>query len=273
MQIEIKTKELVKKASNNQIKLLRKLAQKKYREKEGLFIVEGERAIDQFLSNGKVQLKSIFVDETVSDFKNVIQLFNDLNEVFTVESNTLNELADTENPQGILALAKMPTETPINEMAKQVGLIVAVDRLQDPGNLGTIIRTAAWFGCKGLLLGKGSVDIFHPKVVRSTVGATGVLAHYSSNLEHDLEELEQVGWHICFLDGNEGAKPIQTIPNYPKIVVVIGNEANGVNSELFSKTRTRALIPTTKANRSVESLNAAVAAAIGLYELASKSSE
>ena len=263
----------MKKASKNQIKLLRKLAQKKYREKENLFIAEGERTVDQLITNKKVEVVSVFVDESNTNFDNAIHHFKKANEVFSLDSNLLKELADTENPQGIIALVKMPEETSVQEMGTDDGLILAVDRMQDPGNLGTILRTATWFGCKGFLLGKGSVDIFHPKVVRSTVGATGVLAYRSSILAEDLKKLEQAGWRICFLDGNEGAQSIDSIPIHPKTVIVIGNEANGVDASLFSDSRIRALIPTTDTNRTVESLNAAIAGAIGLYALISKVSE
>jgi TrmH family RNA methyltransferase len=252
----------VTKASNNQIKLLRKLGQKKYREKEGLFIVEGERAVEQILENSVVRVKEVFVEEGKA-----VSYQLTANSSYEIDRVLIKELSDTENPQGILAICEIPKEASLEKLSEEEGLIIATDRIQDPGNLGTIVRTAVWFGASAILVGKGSVDLFHPKVVRSTAGATGSLLYLNSSLNEDLEKFEKAGWDILLLDGNVGATPIDQIKLSKKTILVVGNEANGIDQKLIIPNRKRVLIPATEKNRSVESLNAAIAMSIALYQL------
>jgi TrmH family RNA methyltransferase len=252
----------VKPASNNQIKLLRKLGSKKYREKEGLFIVEGERAVQQVIENKILKVIDAFIDEKSGENYSFLG-----DEFFCIDSSTFKEVSDTENPQGVLAVCSIPNQIEIKKLNDQEGLIIATDGIQDPGNLGTIVRTASWFGASAILLGKGTVDMFHPKVVRSTAGATGVLPYRNSILKNDLIELEANGWQILLLDGNKGAEEIGKIKPHKKTILVVGNEANGISGDLISTERKRVLIPSVEKNRSVESLNAAIAVSIALYQL------
>lgn len=249
-------------ASNNQIKLLRKLGQKKYREKEGLFIVEGKRAVEQVLENSVIKVGDVFLEEEKAKS---CQLTAD--SFYTLDSKIMNEVTDTENSQGILAICEIPSEISIQELSKKEGLIIATDRIQDPGNLGTIVRTSAWFGASAILVGKGSVDLFNPKVVRSTAGATGMLAYKNSELSKDLEAMENAGWQVLMLDGNAGAEPIKNIELSEKTILMVGNEANGIEKKFFGPNRKRVMIPSVENNRSVESLNAAIALSIALYQL------
>lgn len=249
-------------ASINQLKLLRKLSLRKNREKEGLFIVEGERAIEQVLEHRFLEVEAIFVEEDKSN--NYKMLANS----FLLEKKNFLEITDTETPQGILAVCKMPEPVSIRELENiESGIILATDAIQDPGNLGTIIRTASWFGADAILLGKGTVDIFNPKVVRSTVGSTGTLPFLMGDLTKLLDQLEQSVWNTLLLDGNAGAIPITKIPKQEKTILVVGNEANGISKELITKDRTRVLIPSNSKNKSVESLNAAIALSIGLWSV------
>ena len=248
-------------SSNSQITLLRKLRQRKHRDKEQLFIVEGDRAVDQVMENNFLTVKAIFYDESQS-YK-----YAQIENSYHIEKSIFVEISDTDNPQGVLALCKIPSPISFNELSIKNGVIVATDAIQDPGNLGTIFRTATWFGCKAILLGKGTVDIFNPKVVRSTAGATGMLPYLSTNLEEMLLQFEIVGWEILLLDGNPGAISINQIEHSKKQILVVGNEANGISKELINTNRKRVLIPSKGENRSVESLNAAVALSIGLWSL------
>ncbi len=252
----------MKEASKAQIKLLRKLSQRKYREKEQLFIVEGERAVEQVLENDVLEVESVFVEESKA---NNYPMFTNS---FSLAKSAFNELADTETPQGVLALCKMPEPISVDQLQElEDGVIIATDSIQDPGNLGTIIRTSCWFGSKVLLHGKGTVDVFNPKVVRSTAGATGLLPFISGDLEYLLDKLETSGWNVLLLDGNPGATPIRSIPKKEKTVLVVGNEANGVAPSLITPKRRRVLIPSTSNSSAVESLNAAVALSIALWSV------
>lgn len=254
--------------SNRQLTLLRKLQRKKYRQQEQLFIVEGERAVEQVLENGKVKVKHLFFDEAqrlweADNWRGTIQEFS----ATMVGEKDYHEITDTQTPQGLLALCVIPGEISLDKCARSEGIIVATDRIRDPGNLGTIVRTAAWFGINGLLLGKGTVDLFHPKVVRSTAGATGTVPFRNSDLHAELEKLEHKEWEIMLLDAGMNARSLKKIKPARKRVVVIGNEANGIDKKLFKPDRIIAKIES-GSSTPVESLNASIALSIALYTLA-----
>ncbi len=247
----------LKTASQNQIKLLRKLKQRKHRLQEQLFLVEGERAVAQVLQNGLVEIEGVFVSGGRSPEKKSANGFE-------IDAATFNEIANTDSPQGILALCKTPDELSLSQVFPQEGILVATDAIQDPGNLGTIIRTSVWYAAKGILLGEGTVDLFNPKVVRSTAGATGALPYKTGNLSDLFYQFEDAGWVVVLLDGNTGAEPIQKLAAHRKIILVVGNEANGVNPELIQSQRHRVSLPSNSSQKQVESLNAGVAMGIAL---------
>lgn len=226
-----------------------------------LFLLEGERAVKQALENETPLIHSIFVEEEVYsrfDFS-----FSD---IFEMEAKVFREIAGTENPQGVIAVCKMPELPAVEEIAAlERGIIVALDRIQDPGNLGTIIRTAGWFGAKALLAEKGTADIFNPKAARSTAGTLGAFPVLYTDLKAALLFMEQSGWQVVLLDGNPGALPIQSLAKSPKMILVAGNEANGINPDLITENRQRIMIPHPGAETPAESLNAAIAAGIALY--------
>jgi len=141
--------------------------------------------------------------------------------------------------------------------------VIAVDAVQDPGNLGTMIRTASWFNVAGLLIGHGTVDPFHPKVVRSTAGATGAISYVKTNLQENLSNFEASGWNIAALDGGAGSESLKNSRPSQKDILIIGNEGNGVDPKLMEG-RKRISIHGNADN--VESLNAAVALSIALYQ-------
>lgn len=252
----------MRKASNNEIKLLRKLNRKKYREKEQRFIVEGERAVEQVVENGLVEVETVFVVEgkAVSDQLSALSV--------CVEPEVFNEVADTDNPQGILVVCKMPDEIHPQNLVGELGIIVATDAIQDPGNMGTILRTAAWFGAKALIVGKGSVDVYHPKVVRSTAGATGSIPVLSGVLQEIFKELENSGWDILLLDAGDGSLSLGSVQPREKTVLVVGNEGNGINEALLNSGRKKVKIESAGNSERVESLNAAVAVSIALWAIA-----
>lgn len=256
--------------SNKKQTLLRKLNRKKYRVKEQLFMIEGARAVRQVLENDILNPHSLYFDASQSLVEEPYweKMGSELTS-YLVPGNDFLDISDTEHPQGVLAIFEIPAEQPVEEMASQNNIIVATDAIQDPGNLGTIIRTATWFGATGLLAGKGTVDVFHPKVVRSTAGATGAVSWRNAVLPQDLHVFEQAGWQTVLLDGSAGAEPVEELTAIEKIILVVGNEANGVDKKLFAENRITAKISCPVQQRSVESLNAAVAASIALYALSS----
>lgn len=258
----------MKTVSNRQLTLLRKLNRKKYREQEQLFLLEGARAVEQVLENDMVGVEALFFDSSQRFWEEENwEKYSRQFQSATINEGHFREVSDTDNPQGILALCRMPGELETDELAGQEGIILAADRIQDPGNLGTMIRTAAWFGARGLLAGKGTVDLFHPKVVRSTAGATGSLGYKNAELETELPAFEARGWEVLILDGGIDSLDIREVDPPAKALLLVGNEANGVAQELTEAGRKKVRIIATAGKRHVESLNAAMAAGIALFAL------
>lgn len=256
--------------SNSQQTLLRKLNRKKYRYKKRLFLLEGARAVQQVIENGAITVKRLFFDETQQYWEQEYwRKATDKLAVATLTRPLFAEVTDTDTPQGVLALCEMPNEISVDELAAKQGIIVALDALQDPGNLGSIIRTASWFDIAGIICGRGTVDLFHPKVVRGTAGATGTVPFMNAELSEVFDTLERYHWQTFLLDASAEALPMDKISSIKKAVVVVGNEGHGINEGLYTDNRIRMKIPA--GNRAqVESLNAAVAASIVLYDFSAK---
>ncbi|TVR35939.1 MAG: RNA methyltransferase [Balneolaceae bacterium] len=250
-----------KPASKNHIKNRKKLLMGKYRKKEQLFLAEGSRCVEQILENGAIEVIELLIE----DGFDAVSLNPACLPVYSLNSDDFNSLSDTETPQGVIAVCRIPPETDLRYLAEQGGLLVAFDEIQDPGNLGTMIRTASWFESAGLLIGEGTVDMFHPKVVRSTAGATGTIPYLKGDLFELLGNLEKSGCRVFLLDASDDSVELRSVnpEKDKKTVLVVGNEASGVQSKLFGNNRIAVKIEG-KSNR-VESLNAAVALSIGLY--------
>jgi RNA methyltransferase, TrmH family len=271
-------------ASQKQLSLLRKLNRKKHREQLGVFLAEGYHTIEQMVTNKKLVVDELFIDlehEQSAPLQFLLDSGLDADRVYGINKSTIKDISDTEHASGWLAVIQIPasrsledllalntsayeqqTVDPIISAANPI--LLALDEIQDPGNMGTIIRTAVWFGVQGILLGEGCVDMWNPKVVRSTVGASGFVAHTPAKLEEALMECHYQGWNIMLLDGSEGATPLSSqLPSGPK-VWVLGNESRGLSTRLkeipeFTRYRIE------QQGKGVESLNAAMAMGIALY--------
>lgn len=250
-----------KPASNNQVKQWKKLLMGKYRKKENKFLAEGFRCVEQINQNGRVTIEELLVAESALSQLDEWQIDAP---VYTLSNDDFISVSDTENPQGVIAVCKTPPETDISKLGDQnFGLIAAFDAIQDPGNMGTMIRTASWFGVNTLIFGTGCVDPFHPKVVRSTAGATGTIPYLKGDLSEIFEELETNNWTVNLLDGSESAIRLQETIFDDKSVIVVGNEGSGINENLFSQHRKKIKIDGNP--EIVESLNAAVAFSIAIH--------
>lgn len=232
----------------------------KYRKRMGLFLAEGLRCVEQILENGKIEVEELIIQKGWDSDQLSIKAGQP---VYELEASDFESVSDTDSPQGIIAVCKILPETNLKTLAQKDGVIVATDAIQDPGNLGTIIRTACWFNVAGILFGTGTVDPFHPKVVRSTAGATGVLPYLSGNLNDLLQSFETEDWSTFLLDAGEGSKNLDDRPASEKSILVVGNEGNGISEELFADHRKRVKIAGNP--EVVESLNASVACSIALY--------
>ena len=236
--------------------MLRSLLTKKGRSNTGLHLIEGERLVFDALASG-ASAETVLVSEGRED---IAARLSELGVGFIpVNEAVLASVSDTETPQGVAAAVKTPDTTPPKVYPE--GLIVTLDRVQDPGNLGTILRTADAFGAKGLLLSEGCADPFSPKTLRAAMGSTYHIPVWQGDIVSELERLKAQGFFaVCgHLKGKEA------LPELPqKRVIIIGNEANGASDEVAEKAYLYRLPMKGRA----ESLNAAIAAAILIYKLA-----
>jgi len=254
--------------SNAQLKLYSSLKQKKYRSRHGLFLAEGERTVEQLLGKKNLQAEAVVVSPDSASLENLVSLCDAAGaRLLGANKKELLMLSDTQHTQGVLAVVQVPQfPAPGSWEVKPGEVLLALDGLSDPGNAGTLYRTAAWFGSAGLLVSEGSVDLYNPKVVRSTAGATGSLPAAECSLPEVVEEFHKKGCTVLLLDLNEQAQSLDEVAKAHKenpkpLLLVVGNEAHGISEEL--KGRYASVYIPGKAEQ-VESLNAAISAGIAL---------
>lgn len=250
---------------NPMIKEVRSLYKKKNRWANKLFIIEGIKIIEEAIIN-QIEIKYILFSSSFIDSqegKNFYYKIQDKAHIVKVKDSLFKSLSDTENPQGVMAVCQFN----IRDLAEIESLsnpsIFFLDGLQDPGNMGTIIRTADAFKIDGIILGQGCVDPYNLKVVRSTMGSIFRVPLYSChNSLETLAELKNKGFNI--LTATLEGEPIYNFDFKDKLVCIIGNEARGVNPKILHMANKSIKIPMPG---DAESLNAAVAASIIMYEL------
>jgi RNA methyltransferase, TrmH family len=239
--------------SKNSIKYINSLKVKKYRNEEHLFIAEGERLIEELL-NSTLQLKTIYyTSEWTLRNKN-------LNfEVVEITYDEMRKISGLDSSSPVLALVKIPD----NELTQNLvsdKLILALDDIQDPGNMGTIIRLADWFGIDYIICSKGTVEVFSPKVVQASMGAISRVKVVYCELPMVLKEYSKtLPIYGTFMEGNN----IYNENLASKGIVVMGNEGNGISDEVARLVSNKIHIPSFANNRgNIESLNVAMATAI-----------
>ena len=247
---------------NESIKAIRKLKEKKYRDISNEYIIEGIKLIQEAIQE-KAKIKTIVVCD---DCKTTGGIPNDvLYEIakyncIYVNEKVFNLITDVSNPQGILAVIEKNSSE--SEIDYKDDLIVILDNIQDPGNLGTILRTLDSIGLKQIIISKESADGYSPKVVRSTMGAIfRVKIIESDNLEKTIREIKKHKFKV-YATSLENSKSIYEV-DYTKSAIIIGNEANGVSRNLLDIADEKIKIPMLG---KTESLNASVATGIVLYE-------
>ena len=248
---------------NETIKHIKKLKEKKYREEYKEFIVEGIKMVQEAIDE-KAQIKSIIICD---DCKVQANIPNELmyeiakyNCIYVSEKIFVG-MSDVINPQGIMAIIEKP-ENRETEIDFTQDTFLLLDNIQDPGNMGTILRTADSLNMNQIIVSKGSSDIYNPKVVRSTMGAIyRIKVVEVENLAKTIKELKKHKINVYATDLRTD-KSIYDI-DYKKSAIVIGNEANGVSEEVLNEATDRIKIPMAG---KTESLNAAVATSVILYE-------
>ena len=245
------------------------LKQKKYRDLEKKFIIEGTHLIEEVLTSGyyNKNLDKVFIRNDYTDDAILKKLSKAGVPVFSIESKTFDKIADTVTPQGIFGIVKYLETAP---EASQGSLIIAFDEINDPGNLGTILRTAYWFGVKRAALSKNSVDIYNPKVIRSSQGGSfNILAETNLDLHTYLSSKQKDGWTVLLTDlsAEENISEMDFKAG-EKYVVVFGSEANGISKEILDDPGFRRV--KIRAYSDCESLNVGVSVGIVLNEIISK---
>ena len=235
--------------SKNQIKLITSLQQKKYRFANQLFFAEGIKVIQELVESN---FELVHLYSTQNDFE---QVSND--KKTTISESDLKKITALATPNSCLAVFKIPAEKKIIES----GLILALDSIRDPGNLGTILRLCDWFGIDQLICSKDAVDIYNPKVVQATMGSIARVNVNYVDLENFINQT-QLPVFGTFMDGDNIYKT-----NLPQEgIIIVGNEANGISSELEKTIKNRLSIPRFGNLQKTESLNVATATAIILSE-------
>ena len=241
--------------SNNEIKRVKALQQKKFRDESGLFIVEGEKMVQEAL-------------DSPFDVENVYRKDD-------IGADAMSRISALSSPPPVLAVVKKPADSIIDDVAvlqpliSKGGLFLALDAIRDPGNLGTILRIADWFGIEAVFASKDTVDVFNPKVVQSTMGAIFRVKMHYVDLPALFEKIRSIDGKVfgTFLDGkNMYERELDNGTDAPA-VIVIGNEANGISNEVEALVSDRLYIPPyPQDSPGSESLNAAVATAITVAE-------
>lgn len=247
---------------NQLIKHIIKLKEKKYRKEYNEYIIEGVKIVEEAIEE-KAKIKQIIISEDAINSELVQKhLKEKLQKIdyIQVPSNIFKLISEVEKPQGVLAVIKK--ENGGEDIDYNQDIILALDDLQDPGNLGTIIRTADSVGLNQILISKGTTDSYNSKVIRSTMGAIfRVKIVECEDLKQTLKRLQENNFKVMVTDlGTD--KSIYDI-KLQKNVIVIGNEANGVSKEIKKIADTKAIIPMFG---KTESLNASIATGVILYE-------
>ncbi|GAA3643705.1 TrmH family RNA methyltransferase [Asaccharospora irregularis] len=251
---------------NEKIKYTKSLLKSKNRMKESKFIIEGYRILTLALECN-ADIDYVFINEDFEmkneHLKLLRMLENNEVKVYKTTNKNFKELVDTENTQGIIGVINFKEKNIEQSIDSSQKFVLVLDRIQDPGNMGTIIRTADAAGVDAIIVLKGCVDIYNPKVIRSTMGSIFDMNIIQCTQEEAIENLKANSFSIVssYLDTDNF---YNTVDYNNKVALVIGNEANGINDELISKSDILVKIPI---YGKAESLNAAISSAILMYEI------
>lgn len=241
--------------SNNEIKKVKSLQQKKFRDETGLFIAEGEKMVEE-AENSRFHVECVYRRDDIGE-------------------EAMKRISALASPSPALAVVRKPSDayvddiSSLKELVSEGGLFLALDTIRDPGNLGTIIRIADWFGIKAIFATRDTVDVFNPKVVQATMGAIFRVKLHYVDLPELAEMMKGLGGKVygTFLDGrNMYGRDLDTGADKP-VMIVTGNESDGISAAMEALVTDKLYIPPYPADvQGSESLNAAIATAITVAE-------
>ncbi|MFC4772174.1 TrmH family RNA methyltransferase [Enterococcus hermanniensis] len=249
----------IQSSKNALIKETKKLQQKKYRQQTKSYLLEGFHLVQEAVA-ANVSLKEIFINQRgLTEWSEWIE--KNLTDYYLVSDEVLKTLASQPTPQGIVAIAEIIE--PENEIELS-GAWLLLDNVQDPGNVGTMIRTADAAGFTGVVLGQGSADLYNPKTLRSTQGSLFHLKVISEELNQFIPRLKQSGSPVFGTALDVKAKDYANIDRLENFALVMGNEGQGMTAEILAMTDQNLYIPI---KGKAESLNVAIAAGIVMFQL------
>ena len=239
----------------NEIKAIKALGTKKGRDEAGLFVVEGEKMVQEALSSS-FKVKAVYRREEIGE-------------------KAMERISSLSSPSPVLAVVEKPSSVRLAPAAiPSKGLFLALDTIRDPGNLGTILRTADWFGVDGVFASAETVDLFNPKVVQATMGAIFRVPYSICDIPLLCRRFAEAGGAVCgtFLDGEDFYRTSLPTGADSPVVIVVGNESDGISPDVAAEVTSRLFIPRFPAERiGSESLNASVATAVVLSEFRRRS--
>jgi len=234
----------------SKVKYIQSLGQKKFRQQEGVFIAEGPKLVNELLTEHSGSVLEVFAIKNWIEANGRLATNCDLTEITEGELEKISQLT---TPNQVLAIIKQ--STPIKPVAEKEKFILVLDGIQDPGNLGTIIRIADWFGVQHIVCSEDSADSYNPKVVQSTMGSIGRVNVFYTSLTKWLGEQQDARIYAAVLEGQDITRMQQPGGG----LIVIGNESKGISEEVLRFCNVSITIPQ---KGKAESLNAAVATGI-----------
>ena len=250
--------------SHNQIKYINSLKIKKFRQQHGCFIVEGEKGVSELLS-GSLKVVKVFAIAEWLD-RNEYLISKKSIEQQEITADELKKISDLISPNQVLAIAEIPVAA-LPEPGEFTGMTLALDGIRDPGNMGTMIRTADWFGIRRIICSADSVDMYNPKVVQATMGSFGRVSVFYTDLIHFFKALpSDIPVYGALLEGPDITKMTFARPG----IILIGSESHGISKELILYVNKPLHIPRfslSGADNQAESLNASIANGIICYEI------
>jgi TrmH family RNA methyltransferase len=240
--------------SKTQLKYIQSLGQKKQRDEKGIFIAEGPKLVKELLQNKNVGLIHLYgLNEWMQENKKFLQGID----AITINESELERISQLKTPNKVIAvIKKFETKEPATE--GKISLVL--DAIQDPGNLGTIIRIADWFGISQIICSQDCADLYNPKVVQATMGSIARIKVFYSDLPPWLKQQNKIRIYATLLEG----KDVTKMSVLKEGLIIIGNESKGIGEELLQFANEKISIPR---KGEAESLNAAVATGIVLSNL------
>ena len=258
--------DIIKSKDNKTVKYISKLiSNTKFRKEESRFVIEGTRLCEDAVKSGACVETLVYSASAFDKYNGIISRISDIaDKTVCVDDRIFCALSDTKTPQGVLCVVKTLDKLSHFDTIKNNGLLLALDNIQDPSNLGTILRTADALGISGVVLSSDCCDIYSPKVVRGSMGAVFRIPFYiTDDLSKFINDFNGYGKSFaCVLD--DTAVSLSEVNFSAPALAVIGNEGNGVSCDVINSCQSKLYIPM---HNNAESLNAAVAASIVMWEM------